>query len=326
MAEPTHFVLLTTQWIARIHRIGAALDASRGDEQRLVAFSNEVTAILDQLHLALPYRGQGWIDTLKVHLCDIQKQIDEHKNYSECTNAGSTTGHLRPAYFLPSGQQGGRPKFYIEPSYLDYAVNKLHLGCAEIVAALAPLPVSAKTIRREILRQGLRLPNESTATRSDLNDDELDTLVAYALSICSSSPFFIQGTLRSLDIYVSRSRVRQSLRRLRPIQQHLRSSHAIRRRTYNVKAPNLLWHNDGCHHLVEYGLVIHGFIDGHSRVVVGMEAANNNRADTVLRVFQKAVRMYGWPRRGRGDRGGENVEVAYELTMRWGADAYIFGM
>lgn len=42
----------------------------------------------------------------------------------------------------------------------------------------------------------------------------------------------------------------------------------IFRRVYNVPGPNHLWHMDGHHKLIRYGLVTHGCIDGNSRVVI----------------------------------------------------------
>ncbi|KAJ7927346.1 hypothetical protein B0H13DRAFT_1598765, partial [Mycena leptocephala] len=47
----------------------------------------------------------------------------------------------------------------------------------------------------------------------------------------------------------------------------LRTHLAIRRRRYKVPRPNYLWHCDGYHKLIWWGIVIHGFIDGYCRTV-----------------------------------------------------------
>ncbi|KAI6154715.1 hypothetical protein BKA82DRAFT_3929111, partial [Pisolithus tinctorius] len=57
-------------------------------------------------------------------------------------------------------------------------------------------------------------------------------------------------------------RVIQSLRRIDQLGQALRDRRTKTRRKYHVKRPNALWHIDGHHKLIWWGIVIHRFIDG----------------------------------------------------------------
>ena len=107
-----------------------------------------------------------------------------------------------------------------------------------------------------------------------------------------------------------RGRVRDSLRRVAPSGVERRRRRVLHRREYNVEFPNALWHLDGYHKLIQWKIVIHGGIDGYSRLIMFLQASTNNRASTVLSVFQKTVEEYGLPSRVRTDRGGENVLVS----------------
>ena len=70
-------------------------------------------------------------------------------------------------------------------------------------------------------------------------------------------------------------------------------------------------HLDGNHKLIQpYRFIIHGGIDGFSRLVVFLKASTNNRAVTVLNCFREAVNQYSLPSRVRTDLGLENTEVA----------------
>ncbi len=68
---------------------------------------------------------------------------------------------------------------------------------------------------------------------------------------------------------------------------------------------------DGNHKLIQpYRIVLHGGIDGYSRLIVYLKASTDNKAETVLKQFKEAVEKYNLPSRVRSDQGLENLEVA----------------
>ena len=71
--------------------------------------------------------------------------------------------------------------------------------------------------------------------------------------------------------------------------------------------------------------MIHGGIDGYSRVPVFLKCSSNNRTETVQMYFEEAFQMYGVPIRVRTDKGGENFQIAqYMLSLR-GDSSIIMG-
>lgn len=56
-------------------------------------------------------------------------------------------------------------------------------------------------------------------------------------------------------------------------------------------------------------LVIHGGIDGFSRMIVFFKCSTNNLASTVLDCFIQVARFYDLPSRVWSDKGGGNVDV-----------------
>ena len=75
---------------------------------------------------------------------------------------------------------------------------------------------------------------------------------------------------------------------------------------------------DGNHKLIRWRLVIHGGIDGFSRMIVYMKCSSNNRANTVYVLFTSAADRFGLPSRVRSDFGGENAHVARYMIQRRG--------
>ena len=56
---------------------------------------------------------------------------------------------------------------------------------------------------------------------------------------------------------------------------------------------------------------MHAGVDGYSHVPVFLHCSNNNRASTVLDLFQSAVAEWDLPSRVHCDKGGENTDVVW---------------
>ena len=106
-------------------------------------------------------------------------------------------------------------------------------------------------------------------------DAELDILVAnYKLNCNESGSRYVRGFLKANKLRIQKARVFASMRRLDALGNALRENRSIRRRKYATKRPNSLWHCDGHHKLIRWGIVIHGFIDGFCRTVSFQIIAN----------------------------------------------------
>ena len=171
-----------------------------------------------------------------------------------------------------------------------------------------------------------RLDSSDLAEYTDISDRELDSLIqTYKVTHPNDRESMVIGHLRSCEVRVPRSRVRDSIHRIDPRGIIQRSLTTIRRRVYHVEAPNKVWHMDGNHKMIRWKFVIHGGIDGYSRVIVFLHCSVNNLAESVLGLFISAVATHGLPMKVRTDGGGENVDVWEYMIHRRGDAGVIVG-
>ena len=57
-----------------------------------------------------------------------------------------------------------------------------------------------------------------------------------------------------------------------------------------------------------------GGIDGYSRLVTFLKCSSNNKKETVIQEFDKAINLYGVTSRVRTDKGGENVLIWSKMS------------
>lgn len=122
-------------------------------------------------------------------------------------------------------------------------------------------------VHRHTLRNYLRRYKIRYAY-SNVSDENLDRLVkAYRETRPESGIRYLIGFLRQNGLRLQIPRIKSSIRRVDPLGHAIRRKKPINRRNYKVPRPNALWHIDGHHKLIRWGVVIHGGVDGFCRTV-----------------------------------------------------------
>ena len=197
----------------------------------------------------------------------------------------------------------GRPRYNISQQQLEHLLN-LNFDCPTIAKMLG---VSLSTVRRRMAEYHLSV----NSCYSTMNDDELDGIVReIKVQFPNSGYRIMDGLLHQRGMRIQQSRIREAMQRTDPNGTVVRFAELVHRRSYHVPGPQSLWHIDGNHKLIRWRIVVHGGIDGFSRLIVFLDCATNNTATTVFRRFHTAVQKYGLPSRIRSDKGGENTQVA----------------
>lgn len=168
------------------------------------------------------------------------------------------------------------------------------------------LSISESTVYRRMRKFGM-----SKKSFSDINDIELDN---YVLDASNNFPYCGENILGQIikqkGIIVPRWRLRDSLHRVNETGVNERKRGRLKRRVYDVRGPNHLWHIDTNHKLIRWHLIIAGCIDGFSRLIIFLNCLDNNKAGTLLKCFTEGVSQFGLPLRVRSDKGLENTAIA----------------
>ncbi|KAA0724141.1 hypothetical protein E1301_Tti020079 [Triplophysa tibetana] len=208
----------------------------------------------------------------------------------------------------------GRPQYSITQEQLRFLVeyNFSTKQMAEI------LGVSKRTVKRRLRKFNISLRDRHT----NLSDSDLDNIVRELVGGNDElGAEAVRARLAGQGIIIQRHRVRQSLIRTNPIGAAQRvTTRRLHRRIYKGAGPNSLWHLDGNHKLIRWRIVIHGGIDGYSRLVVFLKASDNNRSNTVFDSFVEAIGKHGLPSKVRCDFGGENNGVCLFMNVFRGSN------
>eukprot|EP00794_Sanderia_malayensis_P008539 gene8539-9451_t len=280
------------------------------NDQALNSGSTSLSTNAEDIILPLQQLRQSLHAIIDFVFVLIEKNTDA-PNYSDPFDLAYST--------KSSAQEGpGRRRLEITKDQLEY-LRSFYFSWSKIANLLG---VSVSTLQRRRREFGL---DERFERYSAISDDELDTIYTELTNSIGSGIItpnigrrrFI-GALRSRGLNVHHWRVNECIRRVDPVGSTLRWRLVIQRRKYYMPTPNSLWHIDSAHKLIKYKMIVHMCIDGKTRVIMYAHCCNNNKAETVLSLFEDAVQHWGLPSRVRCDYGMENYHVGEYMIKNSG--------
>ena len=144
--------------------------------------------------------------------------------------------------------------------FLKEAISSSHhISCTELACSLG--------IHRNTLHLYMKC-NGIEQRYTPIGDSDLDDLVRECKKRRPDSGiWYIVGFMWTHGVCIQYCQVIQSIHRVDRLGQMLQDHCMKTRCNYHVKRPNALWHMDGHHKLIRWGIVIHGFIDGFCHMV-----------------------------------------------------------
>ena len=178
---------------------------------------------------------------------DFQRQIFEvsqalQNEYETETGNRNNGSNLQIHCSVCYGR--GRPSFIVKEEQLCYLLEN-RFSAVEIASMLC---ISLRTVRRRISEYNL------TNRYTVMTDETLDEMVSDICKHFHNIGYrLVMGQLALKEVYLSRTRVLESLRRVDPfgVLDRLLTGPTIRR-SYSVAGPLSLWHIDGNHKLIRY--------------------------------------------------------------------------
>lgn len=266
-----------------------------------------IGSIEESLQVIYSTSYQGDIESLQ----QLRLRAREyHRLLISSVNTCSSVSTLVASQEVESTGNPGRPRLIVNIEQVEL-LRTTGFAWEEVSQVIG---VSRTTIWRRFHKLGIPLHKYS-----DISDSSLDYQI---VEIQRNNPnigvAMLQGYLRSQGILIPRRRIRESVLRINPIRAIVRWQQTISRRSYFVPGPNSLWHIDSHHSLIRWRFVVHGCIDGFSRMVPYLACTSNNKSTTVFKLFRQATFECGTPSRVRSDKGGENVLVCHFMVSSRG--------
>ncbi len=240
-------------------------------------------------HLLLRCDGLATVPNEVYSLLETVVNIISNSNHCSPERC---TGYQAERIFT---QDRGRPSYIIPKEQLELFIE-LGFHIPEMATMLS---VSAKTVQRRLKAHGLSITN----MYSSISNETLDNHVTEVLQMFPNCGYRrMLGFLTTRGIRMQEWRVRESMHRVDPDGVLLRTLQiqTTHRRGYNVYSPKALYHMDGNHKLIRWRFVIHGAIDGFSRMIIFLRCSTNNKASTVFSYFITGIQTFGLPSRVRG--------------------------